>query len=47
MHGIIFVVDSADSDRFIEARDALKDILEDSRATGIHPSLITTILGGR
>uniref|UniRef100_A0A7S1JAY0 Uncharacterized protein n=1 Tax=Eutreptiella gymnastica TaxID=73025 RepID=A0A7S1JAY0_9EUGL len=34
LHGIIFVVDSADSDRFIEARDALKGILDDSRAAG-------------
>lgn len=34
LHGIIFVVDSADATRFAEAREALWSILEDPRATG-------------
>eukprot|EP00669_Euglena_mutabilis_P014488 TRINITY_DN9587_c0_g1_i1.p1 TRINITY_DN9587_c0_g1~~TRINITY_DN9587_c0_g1_i1.p1 ORF type:complete len:296 (-),score=91.46 TRINITY_DN9587_c0_g1_i1:157-1023(-) len=34
LHGVIFVVDSADSSRFEEAKDALWGILNDDRATG-------------
>eukprot|EP00667_Euglena_gracilis_P016726 EG_transcript_17530 len=34
LHGVIFVIDSADSTRFSEARDALTGILNDSRAAG-------------
>lgn len=34
LHGVIFVIDSADGARFQEARDALSGILEDTRASG-------------
>ena len=46
LHGVVFVVDSADSARFEEAKDALWGILNDDRATGAAFAHFLCFFGG-